>query len=37
LTDRFEQRKQFLINSDLNQKPALLNDLLKALGGLKMI
>ena len=35
LADRFEQRKQFLANSDLNQKPVILHDLLKALNGIR--
>jgi len=35
LADRFEQRRQYLINSDLNQKPVILHDLLKALNGIR--
>jgi phosphoenolpyruvate carboxykinase (ATP) len=36
LKDRFEQRKTFLLNSDINQKPELLNKLLKAFDNLQV-
>jgi phosphoenolpyruvate carboxykinase (ATP) len=36
ITDRFKQRKMFLLNSDVNQKPELLNKLLKAFDNLQV-